>query len=313
LVAPLPSGFESLVEEVMKGEPFSARHGPRRTSEIWDSFSYFVFLDHNRNNAEVQFLYDTLRSQHLLGMNKVLKLRTKWSQVVHTYANRAMKTSLPRKRAALGSLLAHLPDAERSILEGALYFLSNSVSPSYLVRRTKTERDVNDLVYEWARADYTLNPKHIWRFGMTKSILMLNSMGLALDHCPPSWQVLKFVEDDLGKQVNPQLYQDEPTAVTWANAYIAIGAVRSVASQISAKVPKVTTADVGNALWYWKSAQHLLAFSRGSLRRKLTPLRLLEFLRKTKSGLESFGNELSDIDSIDSLTSELKNYLVAIP
>ncbi len=34
-------------------------------------------------------------------------------------------------------------------------------------------------------------PKHIWRFGMTKCILMLNGMGLALDHCPPSWQVLK--------------------------------------------------------------------------------------------------------------------------
>jgi hypothetical protein len=224
-----------------------------------------------------------------------------------------MKGSSPRRRAALGSLLAHLQDAERSILEGAIYFSANKVSPSYLLGRTKTEQDVNDLVYEWARSDPTLNPKHIWRFGMTKSILMLNALGLALDHCPPSWQVLRFVEEDLGKQVNPQLYQDEPTAVMWANAYIAIGAVRAVARQISAKIPKVTTADVGNALWYWKSAQHLLAFSRGALRKKLTPSRLLEFLRKTNSSLESFGSELSDIDSIDNLASELKAYLQAIP
>src|SRR3972149_9332323 len=101
LVAPLPSGFESLVEQVMKGEPFSARHGPRRTSEIWDSFSYFVFLDHNRNNAEVQFLYDLLRRQHLLDMERVLKLRTNWSKAVHTYVNKAMKVSSPRRRAAL--------------------------------------------------------------------------------------------------------------------------------------------------------------------------------------------------------------------
>jgi hypothetical protein len=224
-----------------------------------------------------------------------------------------MKGSSPRKHAALGSLLAHVQDAERSILEGAIYFTNNKVSPSYLLRRTNTEKDVNDLVYEWGRSDPALNPKHIWRFGMTKTILLLNGMGLALDHCPPSWQVLRFVEEDLGKQVNPQLYQDEPTAVTWANAYIAIGAVRAVARQISAKIPKVTTADVGNALWYWKSAQHLLAFSRGALRRKLTPSVLLNFLRARRSSLESFGSELFDIDSIDSLASELKTFLLSIP
>ncbi len=313
MVPILPVGFLELIERVMKGSPFSGRKVPRRTSDVWDYFSYFVFLDHNRLNAEVAYIYDVLDKARLLDMTRVLKLRTNWSKAVRDYLAKSSKGLSPRKQSAISSLLRNVLDAERCILEGANYFTTRSVSPSYLISRTRTVKDANDLVYEWSWPDYATNPNHIWRFGLTKSFLFLNDMGLAVDHCPPSWQVLKFVEEDLGKNVSPLLYQDEPPAVTWTNAYIAIGEVRQVARGAASRIKGVTTADVGHGLWYWKSAQNLLTFSRGGLRRRLTPAKLIDFLERRRSSLQAFGSEMADIDSVDPLAAELKRFVQSNP
>lgn len=191
-------------------------------------------------------------------------------------------------------------------MEGAEYFKANNVTPAYLAARTRTIDDVDVLLWEWGWAD---NPRHIWRLGLTKSILLLNGMGLALDHCPPSWQVLKFAEEELGRHFSPLLFQGEPPAnsVQWSEAFTAIGDTRKVARQLASTIPGVTTADVGNALWYWKSGQNLL--TRSPLRKKLSPSMLLVFLKSQKQSLTDFGKEMGDIDAVDQLTSDLKSYL----
>lgn len=121
---PLPAGFEELVATVMNGEPFSRNKLPKTTDEIWDNFSYFAFLDHNRTTAQVNFLYDTLESAGLLKLAKIQTLRTKWSQETEAREQPAQQTSLLKEgRHSQKSALSHQrlrenPVGRRRILQG---------------------------------------------------------------------------------------------------------------------------------------------------------------------------------------------------
>jgi len=299
-------------------DPFSTRAAPTRTADIWDSFTYFVFLDHNRTDAEASYLYDLLKHEGLLEMAKVQHLAGKWSGQVGLVASSKLKGLQPgRKTSVLRDLMTTIADSEQCILEGHRYFRKHGVTGSWITSRTRTKPDVDKLLWEWGWNDYQKNPDHIWRFGLTKGILLLNSIGLALNYCPPSRQVHRFMEEDMGRRPISQP-SSGPSSQTssiwsWSTDFAAIRGVQTVASTISPQTQRATTADVGHSIWYWKSAQGLLAFTRGGLRKKLTPKRFLDFLLARSYNLPDFSEALHDIDVVDQLATDLRSYVAAMP
>ncbi len=58
-----------------------------------------------------------------------------------------------------------------------------------------------------------------------------------------------------------------------------------MARQISTKIPKVTTADVGNALWYWKSAPASASVQSRQSQKKIGTVATLGIPEENKSSL----------------------------
>mgnify|MGYP001064614054 FL=1 len=310
----IPVGLEDFVELVVKQDPSSGRKLPRSRNEIWNTLAYCALIDANRSEAEARYLYQLIESRGLLKFDEVLKLRTKWADRVRRMLNNEMrKLSRGRKLSLLSTFVENRVDEmNQCLLSAAQYFLNQKVSRSFLKARTSSCQSTADLVGEIA---YPKSEKHIYRIGLTKTILWLQDFGLALNLCPSSRQVISFVNDDLGFKVKPSLYgEDQELVEIWADLFMCIGKVRKVAEQLTDRLSKpITTRDVGVAIWYYKSCQSLLARFRAGLKHRLTPAALITFLDQKRWDLDELGERLCSIEEIDRLASELREFASSLP
>ena len=277
--------------------------------EIWNTLVYCALIDANRSEAEARYLYQLIESRGLLKFDEVLRLRTKWADRARRILNNEMrKLRHGRKLSLLSTFVeSHVDEMNHRLLEAAHYFLNQKVSRIFLKVRTNSYQSMVDLVWEIA---YPKSEKHIYKIGLTKTILWLQAFGLALDLCPSSRQVISFVNDDLGFKVKPSLYsEDQELVEIWTDLFTCIGKVRKVAEQLTNKLSKpITTRDVGVAIWYYKSCQTLLVRFRAGLRRRLTPAALISFLDHKRWDLDDLGERLTDLDGTDKLASELREF-----
>jgi len=308
----LPEGFNELTRRVLRESSFAKNTLPRKSSLVWDDFTYFAFLDFNRTDAQANYLYELFEKGDLLDQSTILRLGTRWAQKARSHASvRLARLGIGRKRQTLSEMSGgQLDEANRTLVEAAHFFRDNSVTPEFLRRNTTDLNLTNDLIMRVCYPDREKNPRHIHRFGLTKFILFLNDYGLALNYCPPSRQVLSFVERELMHRIRPSLLsEDQELVENWADLFIAIGKMRSLAQTLTTTLSVgVTTADVGHTIWLYKSTQNLLAFSR--LRPRLTPRKFLAFVDASGWELSDLTSRLTDIDEVDGLAEELRDFLV---
>lgn len=310
----LPPGFEELVGLVLEEDPASGRKLPRNSTRIWDVFTYDALFDANRSDAEVGYLHKVLGKHGLLELGSVLKQKTKWADEARKVAQKEL-TKLPsgRKRRLLSTFAdSQAEDANRCLLEAANYFTTMKVSASFLRERTRNYGETSSFIVEIA---YPNSIHHIFNIGLTKTILWLQSFGLALDFCPPSRQVIGFVDEDLGVKMKRSLYvEDKELAEIWTDYFNCIAKIRAVAQDLRDRLHKpIATRDVGMAVWYYKSCQSLIARFRAGLKRKFTPAVLMSFLNRNKWNLGELAERLCDIDEIDNLASALREFTSSSP
>ena len=305
----LPVGLERLVRLVVEEHPASDLAIPRTQAGIWEPFTYCAFIGANRLEAEASYLHQMMDSHGLLRMDEVLKHRIQWANRVRVVARKQMRKLKPGRKLGLLSAFANsqVDDLNRCLLEAANYFRSMKVSRSFIRERTRSREDTEAFVCEIYHPN---SDHHIFNVGLTRTILWLQSFGLALDLCPPSRQVVKFVNEDLGADIRPSFYdEDQDMREVRANDWLCMAKVRRVAEQLTGEFQEpITTRDVGLAVWYYKSCQSLLARFRTGLRRKFTPATLTGFLDSKRWNLNRLSDLLCDIDEIDELTIELKDF-----
>ena len=250
----LPNGFDELVKLILKDDPILKRSVPKKTGEIWADFVYCVFIDENRSDADVGYLYDLLDTWQLLDMEVVLKLRGRWKEKAEKVCSGEMRKVSGRKHGVLSGFLIsqNLWDAAQCLVDLADYFMKKNICRDELLKRTATVSSLNDLIAEIA---YPNSPQHIRNIGLTKTILWLHALGLASGHCPPSRQSRALLYEDVEGQSGPIPY------VEWDNYWPWLKKVENVAKYLS-----VTVRDISKAAWYYKSSQSLLAQFRTGLK-----------------------------------------------
>jgi len=271
----IPEGFEDLVRKVIEEDPASERELPDNLNEIWDNFAWSIFLDANRSDAEVNYLYNVFSRYGLLSLGTIRRLGLEWRERIRETCKHEIRRVTGRKEGLLKAMTheASLEKATRCMLESAEYF--SQVSPQMTRERTSSRGETDELVTEIA---YPNSPSHIYNIGLTKTILWLQSFGLALHAVPPSRQVLSFAEEDLEVDFMPQRYEEDELGL-WSYYFPLLKKMDEISVELrrSLKMP-VTPRDVGKAIWYYKSCQSLVAQFRTGLKWKLTPKVLLKFL-----------------------------------
>jgi hypothetical protein len=305
----IPEGFENLVKKVLAEDPASERELPDSFNEIWNNFAWAVFLDANRSDAEVNYLYDVFNRVGLLNLRTIRRLGLEWTERIRETCQREIKGVTGRKEGLLKAMTheALLEKATRCILESAEYF--SQVSPEIIRERTGSQGETDELVTEIA---YPNSPSHIYNIGLTKTILWLQSFGLALHAVPPSRQVLSFAEEDLEVDFMPRRYEDDELGL-WSYYFPLLKKMDEISVELgrSLKMP-VTPRDVGKAIWYYKSCQSLVAQFRTGLKWKLTPKVLLRFLAIRGWTLGDLADRIGNIDEIDELANDLRTFIQEI-
>lgn len=296
----LPKGFDELVNLILKDDPILKGSVPKKTGEIWDDFVYCVFIDENRSDADVRYLYDLLDAWQLLDMAVVLKLRGKWKEKAEKVCSSEMCKVSGRKHGVLSGFLIsqNLWDTTQCLVDLADYFVKKNICRDVLLKRTVAVPGLNDLIAEIA---YPNSPEHIRNIGLTKTILWLHALGLASEHCPPSRQSRAFLYEDVEGLSGPIPY------VEWDNYWPWLKKVENVAKHLS-----VTVRDISKAAWYYKSSQSLLAQFRAGLKWKFTPGILVKYVDENYKNLLKYADALTDIDEVDNLRGDLRAFVEAV-
>jgi len=301
----LPDGFTCLVEKVLDEDPASSRSLPAAVEEIWRDFAWYAFLDQNRQEAEVNYLYEIVDSAGLLEPATIRRLGMSWGDELTEVCERAIPTTEGRRRGILQAAMNadSVDRARRCVFESVRYF--ENLSPAAIEERASTPAGTTDLMTEIA---YPNSCEHIYNIGITKAVLWLQGYGFANHLCPPSRQALNFVQEDLGIALRPGFGEE---LGIWSQYFAPfLREIARVSRMVENELGRpVTVRDVGKAIWYYKSCQSLVAMLRKGLKNQLTPRIVCEFADENRWSLHDLAERITDIDEIDNLREQLCNYL----
>lgn len=272
---------------------------------IWKHFTWGVFLDNNRINAEVSYIRNTLWDAKLLDRDWLAthEMREWENKTQEFVSNQLSYLQEGRKHAALEGLLGKLSDYSLTLKEAVAFFQRNSVSMDYLRKATRDEQATNKLLGDMTvTPKYTQNPQKIHGIGLTKAILWLHACGLAQDFCPPSRQIYNFIDQDLRNISYMQSKQQDN------GDWYYIGMMRQFHNtEIKPSIPSATTRDTGVAIWYWKIGQGLLKRKREALNLQ----RFLDYLDAREIGLLKFASSVDNIDEVDDLARDVSIFVAS--
>lgn len=311
----LPEGFIDLVKLVIKEDSSSTRKIPKTAADIWYSFLWGVFLNGIRIDAEINYMHEIFTENNLLDLDVVSNLTVEeLKESIRKYAKNKLKGSRVegRKKATIKLLLneEELTKTAKSIKEMSIYFTENEVSRKFLEGKTRNEKDTEKFIGELSYKDDT----KIFGVGTVRAILWLQPFGLSNDFCPPSTQVMNFVDEDIEKKdymerkKRGKYYDDIDNKIRdWEYIVKVRNLTRNVINPV---IKNATPRDVGKAIWYFKSTQSLLSKLREGLKDKFTPRTLLEFIKEQKFTLENLAENIGDINNVNELTKDLRQFVI---
>lgn len=291
-------GFSDLVEKVIAENPASNRSIPGTVDEIWDAFSYWIFLSSNRSEADANYLHDLFSANDLADMNEFQRLGYDWVRRIKEVGETELsKDIIQRKKGVLSIFLQSesLDEAFRCFNDGVRYFNVNFPSVQRFRNKTRDNQSINDLIAEIA---YPNSPQHVFNFGLTKTTLWLQGFGLALAHCSPSRQARVFLWEDIQKNstLAPQ--------IGWHEYWPWLKKICAIADRYG-----VTARDINSAIWFYKTPQSLLTRMKRGLKRRFTPETLLNYLDYKTWVLPEMSWRMVDIDEIDELANDIRNFM----
>ena len=101
----MPTGFDNLLKRVLREDPAFSRELPDNLDDIWANFTWAIFLDANRSDAEVNYLYDVFTGYRLLSLRTIRTLVLEWSERIREACNREIRRVSGRKEALLKAMM----------------------------------------------------------------------------------------------------------------------------------------------------------------------------------------------------------------
>lgn len=298
----LPDGFIDLVEKIREENPLEQHSLKNKSMEkLWEDFTWVIFLDNNRNIAEVTYINKVLWDEGLLDRKWILNnSQQDWVDKTKTFISKYVKRQNGRKKGALNGLLSDLSMPAQSLKQSAIFFKDKDVSPKFLrtvtVDKNSIDKFLGEMSFQPNPLTGRINPYKINKIGITKALLWLQIYGLTKDYCPPSRQIKDFVESWMKK--DSSLIHNDFQYILYMRDFNK--------NEVKPIILESTTRDAGLAVWYWKSTQNLL---KGKVKKQLTPKKLLMYLDLEKLSLDKLDGTLSNIDKIDDLANDIKEFL----
>lgn len=271
-----PEGFQDLVGMVAK-DPLPTLKG----KEIWHAFCRSALIGKGRSDAEIHFLMNMLKQY--LDYDYVLKTEgEEWEKNVKTFlGERLQRIKDENIQLAVAELLKGLFYTTATLKGGARMFKKRSLFEtidSLTETKEKTRKFIEEIVEDG----------DVSGMRYTKVILWLQYSGRAKEFAPPTRHLKSFINSDMGPYYS--YYEDDDYFMKKADVMTA---------DFSASL-----LDIYRAIFFYRTLKALLP--RGS---KLTPKKIVNFLKKSKISVNRLSTMLSDMEQREGLSEKLFRFM----
>ncbi len=297
----LPTGFVQLIQK-FKNDRADEPEELDSNENIWRALAHNIFFGQMTTDADVNYIAYFFNQNNLFDLQTITNMsQDEWYNSAKVIIEKELALVDGKKHKTLSDLLttSELAYGARSIKEANNLFNKENICPTYLRERTNTYESTIKLIDKLCIVFY---------LKYTKIILWLQNFGLAPDLCPPSRQIIKFVEDDLNEQFAHRDYKNRIHGDE--DAYLAfpcIKKIKQLTTEISPQIPNLTVTLTGKVIWLYKSSQSLITSPK--LKKKLTPYALIQYMDYSKIDTNEFISQLVNIDKVEILTNDLKDFL----
>lgn len=316
----LPEGFKELVNLVLEQDAMEFVEVPRSMEHVWDNLTYCVLLGGEKGQtteAEIAYVYndvlcDVFERNTIKRKGWIENAKNKISDAIGSVTEPAKNLKLK----ILNEMEREIESTHKTLVEMDQFLSAYPITTKYLKEiandKMRTTNLIADIVYQ--------NSKwKIQGMGYTRTILWLQSCGIASDFCPPNNAIRGFLSDECGYETlrksfrYPNKYgvkfQDDLDIIDKYDILFRIcGALEKIKKQISPKLSREPAiGDVGKAIWWYRTTRRLV--SRKKVGKKFSPRALVDFLKNQKWDFDKLGEYLSDIEKVPILEEKLTNFL----
>lgn len=296
----LPDGFSDLVAIVIGNWDWDIL--PDNDMEVWDALLYPVFLGRTIRSAQANYVKDVL--DPFLGMEVAPIVRTDvhWNDRVMKVINSEL-TSIKGtqgeglKRAILNSVAHDIQDFTLiRTIDTALSFFDKFDVGVDLIREIRKD--------DYRTKEFVANAaSEIHNVGYIKAVLWLYDCGIAYNLVPPNSHIKRFLTECGFSGFGWS--RDEPE--DWQIFILACSKMCDVAREVG-NLLKITIMpkQAQAAVWYLQTCRGLLT---PKYARQLSPRVLIDFLQSHGWSINDLANRLSDVEELEGLADELKNFL----
>lgn len=268
-------------------------------SGVWEVFLYPVFLGATIRSAQAIYISEVLHD--VLEFKAVQEIESDpiWSKKIQKILERqlsSIKGTLGEglKKAILKAAIQQVEslDLSRTIGDAINFFKKHKVNSTKIADLQNDYGGTLDLVDLFAR--------EIYNFRYVKSVLWLYGCGIAEDIVPPNAHVTRFLDECR----YPGFGWSRNLPSDWQVFAPACRYMRDVANQVSLELGvTVTPKQAQTAVWYLQACRGLL---EPGYKHKLTPGKLVDFLKVQKWSIHDLSTRLDDVEQIEDLTLALK-------
>lgn len=271
----MPEGFAELLALVKKSPAPEAKG-----NDVWIKFCRTAMIGKSVSDAEISFIFNMLKAK--LEYDHVLKtsgedLREEIESLLKERVQRIQDEEI---QLMLNDFIKGLFYFTASIKAGARFFKEKGL-PDDLDKYTDTKEKTWDFIKE------IVDSKDLTGIRYAKAILWLQSIGRAKDFAPPTVQLKSFINNDVGPYY--RFYEDDDYFMKQAGEF--------------AKGFKgASVVDVYRTIFVYKALKFMAG--RGS---KLTPKKIVAFLKKNKISVQKLFDMMSDMDERAALAEKIEN------
>lgn len=286
-----PNGFEELVDMVE-----ASREKPtllKNDVEMWDHFCWAVLLGGNRNESQVNFVYDILYDYDLFNRQN---LTSDWlSEARDCLSFEKDEISEPNakgKTAAINKIEAEIENHETALKSADDRFKKIGVNAAYLRSIKDDKKKEDNLLCQIASQDETKcikygysksHPNKIPWVGYTKAILWLHGCGVGLNYIPDNKHSTNFLDECDTKFNTPNK----------SDFWVIQGRILEFCDYIGRD-----RYFSGLALWYYGATKALIKRKNKYL---YSPKKLINKIEGCNLDIEDLSNILGNIEEIEEL------------
>lgn len=271
-----PDGFKNLVS-LMEKNPVPLAEG----MDLWNKFCNVVFIGKAGSSAEIAFIQNILKKQ--LDYSFVSETDgDDWEENVSNLLKERQKRIRDEEiQLLISNILKNLFYIMASLKAGARFFKRKEIFDN-INELTKTKEKTQEFIEEMK------NDKDLAGIGLTKAVLWLQSTGRGKDLVPPTIHLKGFLNSDIGPYY--QYYDDNDYFIDKA--------------QEMKKDFRASMMNICRAIFYYRSFKKILP--RGN---KLTPKKLIVFMKKEKINVHDLSEILSDMEKKEDLVEKLYAFM----